>query len=103
MTTYTFTLEEKAKMGILETIEDCKFQRDSIIAIINENKCDVVLAMKQVAAIVTSSNYSEMDLTMEETVEKACKDSKRMTGKSVIDMGSINRENAMKNLPSSLR
>ena len=102
MTTYTFTLEEKAKMGILETIEDCKFQRDAIIAIINKNKCDVVLAMKQVAAIVTSSNYSEMDLTMEETVEKACSDVKRM-GNTVIDMGSINKENAIKNLPSSLR
>ncbi len=102
-TTYSFTAEEKAKLGYLENIEDCKYQREYIISIINKNGCDVKKVMNQIIAMISASNYSELDLTTLDTVLIACDDVKRMTGTPVIDNGAINKENAMKNLPSSLR
>jgi hypothetical protein len=100
---YTFTTEEKTKLGYLENIEDCKFQRDFIISIINESGCDVKKVMTQIIAMISASNYSEMELTTEDTVIRACDDVNRMKGTPVIDNGAINKENAIKNLPSSLR
>lgn len=102
-TTYTFTAEEKAKLGYLENIEDCKFQRDFIISIINEKECDVKKVMNHILLMISASNYSEMELTTEDTVIRACEDVARMSTTPIIDNGVINKNNAIKNLPSSLR
>ena len=92
---------------VIENIEDLKANREEIIeAIKNEAETEDMLLLKkimqQIINIVTASNYSRLDVDIYETIEMAVKDIK--SPKSLIlDAGAINRENAMKNLPSSMR
>jgi len=91
----------------VENIEDLKANREEIIEAIKdaaetEDMGIVKSVMQQVVNIVTASNYSSLDIDIYETIEMAVKDVKN-AGVSIIDMGEINRANARKNLPSSMR
>ena len=102
MEIYNLTLEDKAKLEIVETIEDLKFQREYILSLIPSN-LDVKKVMNHIVLIISASNFTDMEFTTTELVERACNDVSKMSNSPIIDMGSINKENAMKNLPSSLR
>lgn len=91
----------------VETIEDLKANREEIIeAIMTEAETEdmsiVKAVMNQMVAIVTSSNYASLDWDVYTTIEEAVKavKSERI---NVVDMGEINRKNAMANRPSSMR
>ncbi len=91
----------------VENIEDLKANREEIIEVIKEmaeteNMSVVKSVMQQVVNIVTASNYSSLDIDIYETIEMAVKDVKSAKI-NTIDMGAVNRRNAMKNLPSSMR
>ena len=91
----------------VENIEDLKANREEIIEAIKvaAETEDIVIVknvMQQVVNIVTASNYSDLDIDIYETIEMAVKDVKS-TRVSIIDMGEINRANARKNFPSSMR
>jgi hypothetical protein len=91
----------------IENIEDLKANREEIIEAIKdaaetEDMSIVKSVMQQVVNIITASNYESLDIDIYETIEMAVKDVKS-TKISILDMSDINRTNAMKNLPSSMR
>ena len=91
----------------VENIEDLKANREEIIESIKaeaetEDMSIVKAVMNQIVAIVTSSNYESLDWDIYTTIEEAVKIVKSPKI-NVIDMGEINRRNAMANRPSSMR
>ena len=90
----------------VENIEDLKANREEIIEAIKMydevNDNNVVMVMQQVTNIVTASNYAEMDIDIYDTIEMAVKDV-TSTKVNTIDISEINRDNAAKNLLSSMR
>ena len=91
----------------VENIEDLKANREEIIEAIKdaaetEDMNIVKSVMQQVVNIVTASNYESLDIDIYETIERAVKDvkSKKI---SMVDISEVNRANAMKNLPSSMK
>jgi hypothetical protein len=95
----------------VDSIQDLKDNREEIISEIKKTlgyenqeatEVRVTEVMKQVAHIVTASNYKELDYDVYETIEQAVKVTS-VFSEIMVDMGSINRADAMANLPSSLR
>ncbi len=92
----------------IENIQDLKDNREEIIGMIKieaetEDMVIVKKIMQQVVNIVTSSNYSDLDIDVYETIEMAVKDVKSTKTLRIADISEINRINAMNNLPSSMR
>ena len=93
----------------VESIEDLKANREEIIAEIKEQAETndmgfVKKVMKQIMELVTASNYGDLDYDIYETIEHSISDVQRMTESTPsVDMGEINRRNALANLPSSMR
>ena len=98
MENYTLTLEEKSRIGIIDSIEDLKFQRELIMAEIPAD-LGLKLVMAQILAIVTASNFLELDLMRDDLIEIAINDVVRKSNSiHSPDMGAIFRENAIKNM-----
>lgn len=92
----------------VENIQDLKDNRDEIIDQIKieaetEDMTIIKKVMQQVINIVTASNYERLDIDIYETIAMAVKDVMSTQGLRVADIGEINRANAVKNLPSSMR
>ena len=92
----------------VENIQDLKDNREEIIGMIKieaetEDMVIVKKIMQQVVNIVTSSNYSDLDIDVYETIEMAVKDVKSTKTLRIADISEINRANTVKNLPSSMR
>ena len=91
------------KENRIEIIEEIKSQLTLDYKVAITDKI-VVAVMKRVAMLVTASNYIELDYDIYETIERSIEDEIRSADfDGVVDMGEINRENAKKNAPSSLR
>ena len=92
----------------IENIEDLRDNRVEIIDIIKceaETKDMVIVkaVMQQLINIVTATNYADLDIDIYETIEMAVKDIKSTKSLKVTDISEINKTNAMRNLPSSIR
>ena len=102
-------LEINKAVRSIETIEDLKFQREEIIeAILTENeKANLSKVMTQMISIVSSRNWEQMaqDNDRDDLVYMAMNDVRvsELSPSNVIDNGVMNRENAINNLPSSMR
>ncbi len=95
----------------INTLEALKENRELVIAEIKENlgyydlkdsRENLVTIMSKLAAMVTASNYTSLEWTITESIQECIETTIESLGNS-IDMGSVNRENALNNLPSSLR
>jgi hypothetical protein len=95
----------------INTLEALKENRELVIAEIKENlgyydlkdsRENLVTIMSKLAAMVTASNYTSLEWTITESIQECIETTIASLGNS-IDMGSVNRENALNNLPSSLR
>lgn len=98
-------------MKYISTIQELKDNRDEIIETIKSQLVcfdetvtpqRVKEVMVQISHLVTASNYQDLDMDIWETIDESIEATQRKT-ELPIDMGSINRANAMNNLPSSLR
>lgn len=94
----------------IENLQDLKDNKEFVLSEIREylriegqdtsNKRVKAVAL-QVFHIVTASNYAELDYMLSDLINEAIEVTENQI--EIIDMGSFNRESALKNLPSSMR